>query len=637
MSVILSYNGAFVVTRENGDMKGTYDGFYIFDTRFLRGVRLKLNHHSVLIGASQEGSRKAYSHFSIGDRAVLLRKREIRDDWTYREEFQLYNTSKEIVGLRIEYTFKVPIEDVFEVRKFGGEKIKRRVKRSFKEESEYLYLGKDKIERNLKLKTNLQREKNMLFAEVTLEPLQKEIFYVEFSPRVSRDRLDVFLTEKSLNLPNLVSTNTAWLDMVFERAVEDLMALTAYTNYGMIPFAGIPYYACPFGRDSIITSWFLLPYYPQYAQGTLRFFAKIQGKKFDPRNEEEPGKIPHEFRFGELSHARRIPFAPYYGTVDATPLYIILASEYLQWSGDRGLIEKLKPNLTAAVEWVLRKLEEGGGYIRYKAGMLANQGWKDSKEGIPTEKGLPTKHPIALVEVQGYAYKALRDAALLELTFLDSKMLEREAKKLKKRFNKDFWTGNFYALALDGENNPSKVVSSNVGHLLFTGIAEHEKEISERLFEEDMFSGWGIRTLSSKEEAYNPFSYHNGSIWPHDNAVIALGLSLRREKEKVRILSEAVFKAAKLLPNAQLPELYSGLDSEYPLLCPRANAPQAWSAASVFAFLTALLGLRVDEKLIVDPSLPEGIRITTRVIFRGKSHWIKAKGKEVVRLEGRIF
>ena len=397
MPVIISYNGAFAVTRQNGDMKDNYDGFYIFDTRFLKGVKLRLNKDSVLIGSSQDGPRKAYSHFSIEDEVILLRKREIKDNWAYREELQFYNTSKGKINLRVEYIFKVPIEDIFEVRKFGGQRIRRRIKGSLGKEGEYSYSGKDKIRRNLKIKTNMRIEKGLAFAEITLEPFKKEILYLEFIPQISKEELGVFLTEKSLILSNVVSTNLTWLDRVFEGAIEDLIALTAYTNYGMVPFAGIPYYACPFGRDSIITSWFLLPYYPQYAEGTLRFFAKIQGKKFNPVNEEEPGKIPHEFRFGELSHSRKMPFAPYYGTVDATPLYVILAAEYLRWTGDRNLIEELKPNLTAAVEWILRRFEGGRGYIRYKGGLLVNQGWKDSRDGIPTEEGTPTKPSIALV------------------------------------------------------------------------------------------------------------------------------------------------------------------------------------------------------------------------------------------------
>jgi len=633
MVVILSYNGAFAVTRQNGDMKDNYDGFYIFDTRFLKGVKLKLDKDCILIGSSQDGPRRAYSHFSIGDDVVLLRKREIKNNWAYREELQFYNTSRRKMNLRVEYIFKVPIEDIFEVRKFGGQRIRRRIKSSIGEGGEYSYTGKDKIKRNLRIKTNMRIEKGLAFAEITLEPLEKEVLYLEFIPQISKEGLKIFLTERPLVLPNVVSTNLTWLDRVFERAIEDLTALTAYTNYGMVSFAGIPYYACPFGRDSIITSWFLLPCYPQYAEGTLKFFAKIQGRQFNPINEEEPGKIPHEFRFGELSHSRKMPFAPYYGTVDATPLYVILAAEYLRWTGDRRLIEELKPNLTAAVEWILRRLREGGGYIRYEGGLLANQGWKDSKEGIPTEEGTPTKPPVALVEVQGYAYKALVDAASLNLTSLNPKMLEKEAKALKRRFNKDFWCNGFYALALDGDNVPSKVVSSNMGHLLFTGIAEHQKEIAERLFEEDMFSGWGIRTLSSNEKAYNPFSYHNGSIWPHDNAVIALGLASIGEREKAKALSEAIFKAAKFLPNSQLPELYSGLESEYPLLCPRANAPQAWSAASVFAFLTTLLGLKAEKELALSPLLPENLKFSVLIRFKGKPYLVESQNGEIVRLK----
>ncbi|WP_158305788.1 amylo-alpha-1,6-glucosidase [Pyrococcus sp. NA2] len=299
---------------------------------------------------------------------------------------------------------------------------------------------------------------------------------------------------------------------------------------------------------------------------------------------------------------------------------MILASEYLRWSGDRKFINELKPALTLAIEWILRKIDEER-YIRYSPGILKNKGWKDSKEGVPTEDGKPTKPPVALVEVQGYAYRALLEAAELNLTFHDPKRLIRKAKELRRRFNRDFWVGEFYGMALNGEDEPSKIVSSNMGHLLFTGIADREDKIVDRLFEEDMLGKWGIRTLSSSEKAYNPLSYHNGSVWPHDNAIIALGLSRIGERGKALEIAKRIFLAAAKLKG--LPEFYGGIDSEYPVVPPRSNYPQAWSSASIFALLRAILGLEAGK---LEPALPKGIRIKTRIFINGKEEVIRAQG-----------
>ena len=592
MEMILSYNGAFVVSREDGNMKGRFDGFYVFDTRFLKDVELNFPDVKVVpLGDVRESFRSFRSHFSLekdGVEVVFIRRREILEDWSYRELLYFHNTSQSPVSFGLSYSFKVPAEDIFEVRGFGGKRIARNIR---KEGEEYIYEGLDGVKRKLKVERNLKER-------VNLAPLEKAEFYIIFKPSVSMERFKFSLENHPVKIRNPILTNLRWLNRVFDVAVEDISSRSARTNYGVVPFAGLPYFGCIFGRDSIITSLFLLPYFPEYAIGTLKVLGKIQGEKDNPKSGEERGKIPHEFRFGELSQAKLMPFAPYYGTIDATPLYLMLAAEYLRWTRDYRGVEDIRKHIDLAIEWILKKLDDG--YIRYGEGSLKNQGWKDSKGGVPTEEGLPTSYPIALVEVQGYAYRALMDMAELELSDYDSKMLKREASKLKKRFNRDFWMEEekFYALALNGEGKPSRVISSNPGHLLLTGIAEHEKEIVERLFREDMLSRWGIRTLSSREKAYNPFSYHAGSVWPHDNAIIALGLARVGEKEKASKLGFLVLSAARLLPNNQLPELYSGVDSDAPLPCPRANVPQAWSAASVFAFLTAMFGFEKGSRSI---------------------------------------
>ena len=612
MRITLAVNGAFVITDEEGNMTGRYHGFYSLDTRFIRKAVLRVKSGAEFVGSSST-SNTAVSHFSIDGRGVLVRKRML--DGHYSEDIAIYNASEEPLSVEVLYTYEAPIEDIFQVRGFmgleEGEALSGR---------DFYSRGRPGERRSLRVETNLERGGEGLKARLEIPPGEKEELFIRFVPEVV-GRTSALLSGGRFAPKNPVFTGSVALDGVFERAVENLGALTLSTVHGPVPLAGIPYFMCPFGRDAIITSLFLLPYYPEYAAGTLRLFASIQGRKNDPKSEEEPGKIPHEFRLGGLAQSGEVPFGPYYGTVDATPLYVALAGEYLRWSGDKGLIEGIRPNLTRAVEWILDKLREG--YITYVPGILGNKGWKDSKDAIVDEEGKPAKPPIALVEVQGYAYWALKLAGELELTELDSRMLLREAEKLRERFNRDFWVDDYYALALDGNGKALRVVSSNMGHLLLTGIAEHEEELAERLFKADMLSRYGIRTLSAEEKAYNPFSYHRGSVWPHDNALIALGLAKIGRGDLAKELADRIFEAARLMPEKELPELYSGLDELVPV--PRANSPQAWSAASIFAFVTASLGMEVHDELTVRPA--EGVNFLVRsVAFGGRRYLIRANG-----------
>jgi len=606
---VLAYNGAFVFSDEKGDMQGK-QGFYAFDTRVLKDVRLVFDSKSIMV------VRRAFNEsitYYISD-VVLARKRVLQG--SYREKLIFKNATRERQSVSFSYSFDVPMEDIFEVRGFK-EGLKREINvLSEKGVVRYTYRSIEGLIRGLEMRSNMAFKDGKFEISFELPPLGERIFWIEFRPYVA-GKLPVRFITKGKPLKNPVFFNTTWLNRIFEKAVEDLNALTAFTEFGPIPLAGLPEFAAIFGRDSIITSYFLLPYFPEYAQAVLRVLARFQGRKHDMQSGEEKGKILHELRLGELSQSGRAPFAPYYGTVDATPLYVILAAEYLRWTGNLELIEDLRESLNLAVEWILQKIGEGGGYIRYSPGELGNQGWKDSKEAIPMKDGTPTKPPVALVEVQGYAYWALMEAG--KITDYSKRELKREAKTLKKRFNEDFWLGDYYALALDGENNPSEVVASNMGHLLLTGIAKHEREIANRLFEEDMFSGFGVRTLSSRERTYNPFSYHNGSVWPHDNAIIAMGLKKIGESEKASKLAMAILKASGDL-NYTLPELFSGLEIVMPT--PRFNSPQAWSAASAFAFLSVLLGLEVHNTLHLSPCIQE-FEVHTEVVFRGEKYRIR--------------
>lgn len=621
--VVLAFNGAFVLSDEKGNMNKQYHGFYVFDTRFVKDISLIINKER-LLGHIKLDYRTSISHILIKDSVLLTRKRKLLKSGGYKEELTFYNMSKEHAKLNLQYIFKIPFEDIFEVRR-SHKPVERKVtKEQIPNGVKYTYIGIDRIKRELEIKTEgFKFTGNHLTAEISLKPLEKRTISVEFFPRVYIKNPPFLIKEDlDLRLEEIVITNNTKVNNIFKSALRDLASLTVPTNHGLTVFAGIPYFMCLFGRDSIITSLFLLPYFPEYAKGTLKILSKLQGEKFNEKTLEEPGKIPHEYRFGELSQASLMPFAPYYGTIDATPLYLILAGEYVKWTGDYKTIRGLKDTLNRALEWVFMKLDEGDGYIRYfqvSPYVPMNQGWKDSKDGIPDEYGEPTKPPIALVEVQGYVYKALLDMTeLSDILEFEESTLREEAKKLRRKFNRDFWMKKekFYAIALNGDNRPSKVISSNPGHLLFTGIAEHEKEIAERLFEKDMFSGWGIRTLSSREKAYNPFSYHNGSVWAHDNAFIALGLAKIGQTEKAAFLADRILKAVALM-DYQLPELFSGVETDVPIPIPRANVPQAWSAASPFAFLTAMLGL-TPEGISANPQLSKDLeRVEIKMITIG--------------------
>ncbi len=391
-----------------------------------------------------------------------------------------------------------------------------------------------------------------------------------------------------------------------------------------MPSAGIPWYAVPFGRDSIITAVQTLVYNPSIAEGTLRFLARHQGKKVDEATEEEPGKILHELRRGELANLREIPHVPYYGTVDATPLFVVLFVETMKWlrgtSRAEDLYRDLLPSVILALEWINSYGDlDGDGFVEYDKGLaggVINQGWKDSSDSLQYSDGKAPVFPVALVEVQGYVFHAKMGLASLAELHGDLELaarLQEEATALKQRFNRSFLmpTEHFFAQALDGEKHQVESITSNAGHLLWSGILESSaaEMVVTRLMSEDMFSGWGVRTLSSASPNYNPMSYHNGSVWPHDNSIIALGMRRYGFDGAASRLIEAVVSAGLRFPGNRLPELFCGFPRDrrfnsspvsYIVSC----SPQAWAAAAPFLFLQTLLGItpKGDRKVEVRPS-----------------------------------
>jgi glycogen debranching enzyme len=419
-----------------------------------------------------------------------------------------------------------------------------------------------------------------------------------------------------------IRTDHQYANEWIARSRSDLHMLTTETPLGSIAYAGIPWYVTPFGRDSIIVALQLLPFEPELARGTLRFLAAHQGRDVDDFTDREPGKILHELRGGEMAACREIPFIPYYGSVDATPLFAILLAEYLKWTNDRSLAIELWPAVELALDWITGPGRLGDeDYLRYvcrSSRGLGNQGWKDSFDAVMHADGRLAESPIALVEVQAYQYGALVAAASVAELLDQRDRAERwhaMARRLQERFERDFWmeADGHYALALDGEGRPCQVISSNPGHCLWMGIADgaRAERVGKRLVAEDLFSGWGIRTLSTRERRYNPMSYHNGSVWPHDTAIGALGLRRHGATEAFLAVCTALFEAALHCPDLRVPELFCGFSRQagfgptrYPVAC----SPQAWAAGVVFHLIQGMLGLSPDAGAnrldLVDPVLP---------------------------------
>lgn len=437
---------------------------------------------------------------------------------------------------------------------------------------------------------------------------------------------DVIKTPESLGMAR-VRTDDAFFNEFVARSLSDLAMLQTSFPQGSLPAAGIPWYVAPFGRDSLIAALQTLHLAPEIAVGTLRVLAAFQGTQIDPWREEQPGKILHEVRQGELARLNRIPHTPYHGSVDATPLFALLFAETIAWTCDADLYHELLPHAKRAIEWIEQYGDmDGDGFVEYQNRMgdgiqIANQGWKDSFDSLNHTDGRPASGDIALVEVQGYVYAAYAQLAAVARHFGDIEWAEKlagKAEAIRAAVEDRFWLDDagFYAQALDGDKSLVAAISSNPGHLLYCGLPSSDRaaKIVERFVQPDLDSGWGIRTLGSDMATYNPMSYHNGSVWPHDNSLIIAGMRRYGHAPEANELIRSLLDAALTQPLTRLPELYCGYARsgdvvataapvEYPVSC----SPQAWAAGTAPLLVRTLLGLDVDldrERLLVNPALP---------------------------------
>ncbi|MEO6796843.1 MAG: glycogen debranching N-terminal domain-containing protein [Candidatus Dormibacter sp.] len=421
----------------------------------------------------------------------------------------------------------------------------------------------------------------------------------------------------------------------YRQSLVDLAALRFRPDENVswsLPAAGLPWFMALFGRDSLITSYQALPFQAHLAQTTLEALSAMQATRMDDFTDAEPGKILHELRCGELARLGKVPHTPYYGTHDATPLFLILLDEYERWTGDTALVHNLEPAARAALAWIERYGDlDGDGYLEHRTRSskgLVNQGWKDSWNSMLFADGRVAEGPIAVCEVQGYAYDArLRAARLARSIWNDTGLadrLEADAALLRSRFNRDFWSESrgHYVVALDGQKHQVDALTSNIGHLLWSGIVDPERAARtvERLMAPDMFSGWGVRTMSARDAGYNPIEYHNGTVWPHDTGLIAEGMRRYGFTREAATLAISIFDAAEAFAY-RLPELFAGFPREETGVAveyPSASRPQAWSAGAPLLALRTLLGLDVvDGVLHSQPHLPsqlgrlrlEGIRV----------------------------
>jgi glycogen debranching enzyme len=654
----LNYGDTFAIFDRWGDIKqfgNCSQGIYHQGTRFISDMELEINHYRpMLLSSNIKNENEMLSvdltnpDISDGSNVVIpkgtlhISRSKFLQDGACHELIILYNYGSDTHEIDLAITFDADFRDIFEVR--GMERKKRGKQQppvnSGNNHIVLSYAGLDDNERqtNLhfdpapasikgnKIMYNIKLPPRGMYSinctsvfSVYANPVQFEPYFIAY------DKIRKGM-EKSKELVAEVYTDNEQFNNWINRSKNDLLSLLVQTPYGSYPYAGVPWYNTVFGRDGTFTALETLWVAPNIAKGVLLYQAARQATAVKPLQDAEPGKILHEIRSGEMAETGEIPFKLYYGSIDTTPLFIVLAGQYLKRTNDLETIRKIWDNILHALTWIKVYGDmDGDGFIEYQRKAesgLANQGWKDSHDSISHENGDLASFPIALCEVQGYVYDAKMEASYIAYRLGHHEMadqLKKEATDLKNRFNEVFWDEKLgtYILALDGKKKPCRVVASNVGHLLYSGIATPERAVkaAKLLMNEDMFNGWGIRTLSSKAARYNPMSYHNGSVWPHDTAIAAYGLARYGMMQEAMRLMQGLFDASLFIELQRLPELFCGFPfrrGEAPTAYPVACSPQAWSVAAVFLLLQACLRISFDsheKKLtLYKPMLPDYIK-----------------------------
>ncbi|RKP48820.1 amylo-alpha-1,6-glucosidase [Cohnella endophytica] len=655
---VIKNNDLFLMTDHHGDILGNdaQGGLYMKDTRFLSKLELTLNGKRPLLLSSaadenyvarirltNEHEEEAGNVKLWRESVEIIRERFIYGEVLYETIF-LTNFSTKPLTFDIGFSMEADFSDMFLIRGFQpAEELGTITERKFGKDGWHsVYKGVDGVRRETKIIWDAEPEEisgqgDVRYA-IRLEPKEAKSITFTVIPSIDDNQPAIYPRSKALaELEGIyaswnenttkIETDSTVLAGLYDRGVQDLRVLLTDFGQGLFPVAGLPWYAVPFGRDSLIAALQMLPLDPEIARGTLKIMAAHQGTELNPWKDEQPGKIMHEMRSGELARSGQVPFAPYYGSIDSTPLFILLAAEYAHWTGDTDTVERLLPNIDRALEWIEKYGDrDGDGWVEYhqeSSKGIANQGWKDSADSVIHKNGEFAQAPIALVEVQGYVYQAKnRLAPILEkLGHTEkAKRLTEEAANLKAKFDEVYWMpeDQFYAIALDGDKKQVQSVTSNPGHLFMSGLVDSDRAriVAQRLVAPDMFSGYGIRTMSSESTGYNPMSYHDGSIWPHDNSLAFLGMSQMGFKDEAATVINGLLKAAERFEYNRLPELYCGYDVSvgYPVSYPVACSPQAWAAGTSVLMVQAMLGLLPDAlegTIKLNPFLPDGIRNLT--------------------------
>ena len=649
---ILKQGDTFALFDERGDISAggnKQQGIFHHDTRYLSQLELLLDEHRPLLLSGEVRDDNSTlvvdlvnpdiyrdKHLVLSREMLHIRRSIFLWQGACYQHLALQNYDTRAHTVRVTAVFSADFADLFEVRGINRKRRGTVLRENAGGRADFRYMALDGVENTLQLRFYPEPQElgaNYAIFELKLEARERRVILLTaacgvgtvrepdpFIPALRRSRR--VLRRLRAQACRISSTNTA-VDHVFKRAVADLTMLLTEKPDGIYPYAGIPWFSTIFGRDGLITALELLSAQPAVAKGVLKFLAAHQAREELPEADAEPGKILHEIRSGEMARLGEVPFGCYYGSIDSTPLFVLLAARYFERTGDVETLSAIWPNIQAALHWMDRYGDfDRDGFIEYQRRTeqgLTNQGWKDSQDSVPHSNGRLARGPIALVEVQAYAYAAKREIARVARTFgneAQALALESQARELQQRFEAAFWSPEIgtYALALDGDKKQCAVRTSNAGHALFCGIANAERAalVAATLMSRNSFSGWGVRTMAVGECRYNPISYHNGTVWPHDNALIALGLARYGLRKPALRIAGGMFDAMRHMDLLRPPELFCGFTrrkgrapTQYPVAC----SPQAWASAMPFAILDACLGTTFDtqrnEIRFLHPVLPD--------------------------------